>query len=133
SAIGVAVIAAYAVLGLDPLTHLLFWFGTTGGFGILLLLALTSVAVIGYFAGRRTENVWRSYLAPALAAVALAAMIVLAVANFATLLGVEPASPVQWILPGSYAVAAAIGLARALMLRATRPDVYARIGLGANA
>ncbi len=46
SATGLAVIVVYAVAGQDPMTRLFFWLGTTGGFGILVLLALTAVAVV---------------------------------------------------------------------------------------
>ncbi len=39
----------YAAGGWAPMTDLFFWLGTTGGFGILILLALTSAAVIRFF------------------------------------------------------------------------------------
>jgi hypothetical protein len=37
------------------------------------------------------------------------------------------------VLPGSYAAVAVIGLGWGLVLKIRRPDVYARIGLGARA
>ncbi len=49
SATGLAVIVAYAATGQDPMTRLFFWLGTTGGFGIMILLALTAVAVVAFF------------------------------------------------------------------------------------
>ena len=68
SATGVAVIAVYALGGWPPMTDLFFWLGTTGGFGIILLLALTSVAVIAFFARDPDgENAWRRLIAPAIA------------------------------------------------------------------
>ena len=89
------------------MTDLFFWLGTTGGFGILLLLALTSVAVIAFFArDPRGETAWRRLIAPALAAVLLTGIVVLAVLHYATLLGVPPGSPAAWALPASYAVVA---------------------------
>jgi amino acid transporter len=134
SATGLAVIVAYAAAGWDPMTRLFFWLGTTGGFGILLLLALTAVAVIAFF-GRdaRGENAWRRLIAPALAATALAGIVVLAVAHYATLLGVPAGATAAWALPASYAVAAATGLAWGLALKIWRPQAYAAIGLGAHA
>ncbi len=134
SATGVAVIVVYAAGGWSPMTNLFFWLGTTGGFGILLLLALTSVAVIAFF-GRdpRGENAWRRLIAPAVAAVLLAAIVVLAVLHYATLLGVGAGDPAAWALPASYAVAAVIGLCWGLILKASRPQVYSVIGLGAHA
>ena len=86
---GLAVITGYALTGQDPMTRLFFWLGTSGGFGILVLLALTSVAIVAFFArDPRGENVWRRLIAPAVAAVLLGGIVVLAVLHYATLLGV---------------------------------------------
>jgi len=134
SATGLAVIAGYALAHADPMTALFFDLGTTGGFGILVLLAVTAVAVIAFFArDPRGENPWRRLIAPALAAAALGVIVVLAVQHYATVLGVRPGSPAAWALPASYAVVAVAGLGWALVLRARRPQVYATIGLGAHA
>ena len=129
-----AVIIIYAAGGWPPMTDLFFWLGTTGGFGILILLAVTSVAIVAFFArDPRGESPWRRLYAPALAAVLLAALVVLAVTHYATLLGVRPGSPAAWLLPASYAVAAIMGAGWALILKRRRPQVYATIGLGAHA
>jgi amino acid transporter len=134
SATGLVVIVLYAAGGWDPMTRLFFWLGTTGGFGILLLLALTSVAVIAFFGhDPRGESAWRRMIAPALAAVLLAGIVVLAVAHYATLLGVPPGAAAGWALPASYAAAAAAGLGWGLILKIWRPQTYAAIGLGAHA
>jgi amino acid transporter len=64
SATGLAVIAGYALAHADPVTGLFFDLGTTGGFGILVLLAVTSAAVIAFFArDPRGENAWRRLIA----------------------------------------------------------------------
>jgi amino acid transporter len=134
SVLGLAVIVGYAVAGLDPLVKLFFWIGTTGGFGVLLLFAATSAAVIGYFLrDPQGENLWRRAIAPGLAFIALVAISWRAVDDYATLLGVAPGSTESWLLPAAYAIAAAVGIGWALVLRSTRPEVYAAIGLGANA
>jgi len=131
---GLAVITAYAIGGWPPMTDLFFWLGTTGGFGILILLALTAFAVIAFFArDARGENTWRRLTAPALAAVLLSGIVVLAVAHYSTLLGVRPGAVAAWALPASYAAVAVIGLAWGLVLKARRPQVYATIGLGPHA
>ena len=131
---GLTVILVYAAGGWAPMTDLFFWLGTSGGFGVLILLALTSVAVITFF-GRdpRGETVWRRMIAPALAALLLTGIVVLAVMHYDTLLGVPPGSAAAWILPASYGVVAVIGLGWGLILKARRPDVYATIGFGAHA
>jgi amino acid transporter len=134
SLLGLSVIAGFAVTGWDPLVQLFFWGGMTGGFGTLLLIATTSLAVIAYFSRHRfTENAWRRTIAPALASIALAAVIAVALANFAILLGVDAHDPRRWILPAVYPVAAVAGFVWALYLRRRNPAVYAAIGLGANA
>jgi amino acid transporter len=134
SATGLAVIVAYALAGWQPMTQLFFWLGTTGGFGILILLALTAVAVIAFFArDPRGETAWPRLIAPALAAILLAGIVVLAVLHYDTLLGVPAGATAAWALPASYAVIAVTGLAWGLILKTRRPQVYAGIGLGAHA
>jgi amino acid transporter len=134
SATALLVIVGYAAGGLPPMTDLFFWLGTTGGFGILVLLALTAIAVIAFFArDDRGESTWRRLTAPALAAAALTGIVVLAVTHYATLLGVPPGNSAAWLLPASYAAAAVIGMGWGLVLKTWRPGVYATIGLGAHA
>ena len=50
SVTGLIAIAVTALAGFSPMNGLLFGLGTTGGFGILILLAVTAVAVIAFFA-----------------------------------------------------------------------------------
>ena len=134
SVTGLAVITGYALTDQDPVTRLFFWLGTSGGFGILVLLALTSVAIVAFFARDPSgENVWGRLIAPALAAVLLGGIVVLAVWHYATLLGV----------PGrcDRRVGAARQLCRRRHNRAglgpgpqdPPPRVYAAIGLGPHA
>ncbi|MFI7432083.1 amino acid permease [Micromonospora haikouensis] len=133
SVLGLLVIVLYAVNGWDPVLQLFYYAGSGGGFGVLLLIATTSIAVMAYFARTRAqENLWRRLIAPGLAAVALVAIITVAVDNFAILLGVAPDSALRWAVPVAYPVAALVGVLWALVLRRSRPDVYARIGLGAE-
>ena len=131
SVTAVAVIAWYAVAGLNPMTELFFWLGTTGGYGILLLLTVTAVAIIAFFArDSHEENIWRRRIAPALAAVLLGGIVVLATMHYATLLGVPPGSRIAWMLPASYLAIAVVGEVWALVLRDRRPHIYEAIGLG---
>jgi amino acid transporter len=131
--LGFAVIVSFAAAGLDPLLNLFYWLGTTGGFGVLVLLTGTSAAVIGYFRRKGGENLWRAAIAPFLTLVALAAAVILSVANFATLLGVSNDSPARWAFPAAYLVVALGGVLWATVLRIRRPEVYERIGLGVSA
>ncbi|HEY5986870.1 MAG TPA: APC family permease, partial [Streptosporangiaceae bacterium] len=134
SATGLVTITLYAATGLDPMGRLFFWLGTAGGLGIAVLLTLTAVAVISFFArDARGENTWRRLIAPALAAVLLAGVVVLAVQHYHTLLGVGPGDPAAWALPATYGVAAAGGLGWGLILKIRQPHTYTAIGLGAHA
>jgi amino acid transporter len=131
---GLVTIAIYAIGGWPPMTYLFFWLGTTGGFGILVLLALTAVAVMAFFdRDPHGEGTWVRLTAPALAAVLLTGIVVLAVLHYNTLLGVPPGAVAAWALPASYTVVAAIGVGWGLILKARRPHIYATIGLGAQA
>ncbi|MGC9671411.1 APC family permease [Planosporangium sp. 12N6] len=134
SALALVVIIGYAAAGWDPLVRLFFWLGTSGGFGVLLLLTATCAAVIGFFARRpRREPVTTRLVAPIAALAGLATVTVLALTNYATLLGVPAASPWRWAFPAMYGLAILTGLAWGLLLRATRRDTYYRIGLGPHA
>lgn len=134
SLIGLAVIVVYAVAGWDPLVQLFFWAGTSGGLGVLLLIAVTSVAVLGYFTrDPRGESLWRRAVAPALATVALLVVVWLALSHFGTLLGVADSHPLRWGVPAGYLLIAVLGIGWGLALRSARPQVYAGIGLGAKA
>jgi amino acid transporter len=134
SVTALAVIGAFALAGAPPMQDLFFDLGTTGGFGLLLLYALTSAAVIAFFARHPgQETTWSRLAAPALAAIALTGIAVLAVMHYSTLLGVRPGSAAAWALPAGYAAVAVLGLGWGLILRIRRPEVYATIGLGAHA
>ncbi|NBE84257.1 APC family permease [Micromonospora rubida] len=133
SVLGLLVILLYATNGWDPVLQLFYFTGVGGSFGVLLLLATTSIAVMAYFARTRVEeSLWRRLVAPGLAAVALVAIIIVALDNFAILLGVAPDSPLRWAVPAAYPVVALLGLHWALVLRGRQPDAYTRIGLGAE-
>ncbi|GGN97250.1 amino acid permease [Actinoplanes lobatus] len=133
SAVGLAVIVVYAVMGWDPLVQLFFWGGTGGGLGVLLLVTLTAFAVIGFFARNpEGEDVLHRVIAPVIGAILLLVMSYLAIDNIATLLGVEPGSTPALVIPLSFAVLFVAGILWALYLRTTRPLVYNGIGLGAR-
>jgi amino acid transporter len=133
SALGLIVIVIYAVAGWDPLVQLFFWGGSGGGIGVLLLITLTSIAVIGYFLKRsQGEDFWHRLGAPVLSTVLLLVICYLAISNIATLFGVDPGSKPTWVVPLAFAVVMVAGVLWALVLRRSRPHVYTGIGLGAR-
>ena len=134
SVLAVIVIGTYAILNIDPLVKLFFWVGMLGGFGVLLLVTVTSVAVIAYFAKTPgEENAVTRFLAPAVSAILLGIMSVVAFLNFDTLLGVPPTDNARYILPALYLLAIILGIIWAATLRVSNRRAYESIGLGANA
>ena len=127
-------IVLFAVEGWDPLLRLFFWLGTTGGFGILVLLLGTSLSVLNFFRqNHRDESIWSRVIAPILATAGLGYVMYYVIKGFANLLGVDAHDPVRWIMPGLYLAVAVIGVLWALTLKSGKPDVYDGIGLGATA
>jgi hypothetical protein len=89
---------------------------------------------VSFFArDRHGETAGATRIAPAPAAVLLAGIVLLAVRNYATLLGMPPGDPAVWALPASYGAVAILGLGWGFILKARRPEIYAAIGLGAHA
>ncbi|GLY96548.1 APC family permease [Actinoplanes sp. NBRC 103695] len=135
SLIGFTGIALFVINGWDPFTQMFFWLTVLGGFGVLLLMTITSIAVVRYFSNRANRpgvGRWRGTVAPSIAALVLGTIVVYTLAEFHQLIGVDEDDPVRWMLPAGYALAAVVGMVWALILRQRRPDVYEQIGLGAN-
>ncbi|MEV0321817.1 APC family permease [Streptomyces sp. NPDC050658] len=117
-----------------PVLHLFTWLGNIGALGVILLMATASVAVIVFFVrrGAGRAQAWR-IVASALAAAGLLTIAVYTVKDFDVLVGAGPGSALSWVLPGIVLLAAATGVVYGLVLRATKPDAHARIGLGNEA
>ena len=133
SALGLIVIVLYAVMGWDPLVQMFFWGGSAGGIGVLLLITVTAIAVIGFFARHpEGEDFWHRIGAPVIGTILLLVMSYLALTNIATLFGVAPGSTPTWVVPTVFGLVALAGIAWALVLRSSRPQIYNGIGLGAR-
>jgi amino acid transporter len=126
------VVLVFVWAGRDPLLDLFTWLSGMAAVGVILLMTGASAAVVGYFSRHRSdENVWQRAIAPTLATIVLASLVILLVAEFDTLLGTDPSSALRWILPGLVLLAAVLGLVWGLVLRSRRPDVYEGIGRSA--
>lgn len=130
STVALATIVGVALAGLDPIRYLLFWTTVAGGIGVLVLMFLTSVAVVWFFRNDREAGIWSTCVFPTVAAVLLGLVLGGTVYQLPTLLQAPAGSPVRWLIPGAYLTAAAIGVGRAVTPRFFRPAVYAHIGLG---
>src|SRR5947209_4977219 len=134
SLLALAVIFLAVVLHWDPMAQLFYWAGTAGGYGILLLLALSSLAVIVFFVRDPDDaSRWQRWIAPGLAAAALGFMAYLVTRNFAALLGLPAGSPSAIWLPALFPLAFLVGIAWAWLLRSSNREVYIAIGQGHHA
>jgi amino acid transporter len=138
SLLALIVLVAFAVNAVDPFVYLFFWWTVTGGFGVLILMTVTSLAVLVFFIRHRSPEhaqvpVWRRFIAPTIALLILGAVLAVTVREFDTLLGVAADSRWRWVFPGAFAGAAILGAAWATILRSIRPAVYRGIGQGATA
>ncbi|MBZ9595031.1 APC family permease [Streptomyces yangpuensis] len=117
-----------------PVLHLFTWMGSVGALGVTLLMAAASFAVIAFFVRRGTAGaqVWRLAAAGA-AGLALLAIAIYTVKDFGVLVGAEKGSALSWVLPGVIGAAVVVGLLYGVLLRRSRPEVHARIGLGNEA
>jgi amino acid transporter len=129
-------VVALAGIGLGAWRHIdpvLYFFriGMAGSYGLLILLLLTSLAVVTYF-GRdaRGENVARRMMAPALATALLGAVAVMAGREFGLLVGLNDRW--SWLVPAGAGCVVVLGMLWALVERIQRPHRYWAIGLGPN-
>ena len=117
-----------------PVLKLFTWGGNVGALGVIALMATASVAVIAFFVRRGAARAQAGRLiASGLAALALLVVLGYAVTDFDVLVAAEKGSALSWLLPALIGLAAVIGLVHGRVLRATRPAVHARIGLGNEA
>ncbi|KRC60554.1 amino acid permease [Agromyces sp. Root81] len=141
SVLALVVVALFAVaeVGWDPaagpypVITLFTWLTNTGALGLVLLMAVVSVAVVGYFRrDHRGVGVGSRLVAPIVAAIALAIVFVLILTNFTVLLGQAEPDLTTYLLPAIAIVPGVIGVMWGYRLRRSRPDVYARIGHGGD-
>ncbi|GIF07968.1 APC family permease [Actinoplanes siamensis] len=130
SALAFVVLVIFAALVLDPTTDLFFFGTVSGGLGVLVLMTIASVAVIRFFRrDARGETRWRSSIAPWIATVFLALMLLLSVAFFGDLLDSDNVVKV-YLPPLAFLGVYLAGVRWARRLRRDRPAVYAAIGSG---
>ncbi|MBF9134779.1 APC family permease [Plantactinospora sp. S1510] len=132
SVLALVVVFAFVATDRDPVVDLFTWLSGVSAVGVVLLMTLTSAAVVGFFR-RRPEaevNTWQRLVAPALATVLLFAVLVVLVVNFDALLAPDNPRYLAWLLPAVTLVAGLAGFAWGLILRSRRPAVYAAVGQG---
>src|SRR5262249_47669716 len=134
SGLAFVVVAVFVVLGADPFLTLFTWLATLAAVSVMLLLAATCLAALGFFArtpqraGTGTEGFWIKVVGPLLGFMVGALVLGVTVTHLDTLLAVAPGSPMTAVIPGLVVLAVVAGLVRALCLRERNPQVYPGIG-----
>ena len=139
SGLALVIILVFAVVGsgsddpLFPVVTLFTWLTNMGAFGLVLLMALTALAVVGFLRTKAGEySLWTRVIAPGLSAVGLLALFVAIVINFNVLIGAEGTTVLSWLLPAIVLVPGLIGTIWAVVLRSSSPGLYAGIGSGGS-
>lgn len=127
--VAVLVVGAILVLSNGDASQLYASLAGVGGFGVIILEMITSIAVFAFF--RRSGPIadttrWHTAIAPVLATLGLAFIVFLAMSNFTTLTGASESLAVilQIVVWGVFAS----GIVVALVYRKIRPAVYESIG-----
>lgn len=135
SVIAGLVIVAFAVLRLDPVLNLFYWFSALSVVAIMLIEILVCIPVIVYFSRNKgRENVFQTVIAPSLAVVGLVIGEYLLMSRFGLLSGtvadgVDPTvtawglSPTGWVLIALPFVLLIVGYAHSLSSKRENEDL----------
>lgn len=114
----------FGLLKMDPILQVLSWFAGIATLGVVIVMALTCIAVVVYF--RRctdvTHGTWKTLVAPILGFVGLVVALALIVLNFPTLIG--GSAKLATILVAATILLPLLGLLQAAYLKKTKPDIY---------
>ncbi len=127
-AIVAVIVIAFAIAGQNPYLQMGTAFYGLGVLGIVLLQAIASTAVVGFFLKRKEEGIskWGTIVAPGLGAIGLTTGLVFMIKYYPTLTGSKEA----WInaLPWLLVVAAILGAIVATVVRNREPVEYEHMG-----
>lgn len=123
--ITVAVIGAMGLAGADPYEVIASSIVGMGTLSIVVVQAITAVAVLAFFWRRPDKRMFSGVIAPVVATVGLFVAFTLAAVHYAALTGSD--NSLINAVPLLIAVAAGAGVYAALRLRRRRPSVYAHL------
>ncbi|MFT4233237.1 MAG: APC family permease [Leucobacter sp.] len=133
--LGGEVFGGAAALGdsafLYPVLTMFTWLTNTGAAGLVLLMAIISAAVIGFFRrDNRGLGFWTTTICPVVSGLALLWVFVMILANFQLMLGQAEPDVTTFLLPSLIFAAGIIGILWSLVLRSSKPEIYRQIGHG---
>lgn len=127
-------IVLFAVLQLDPVLEVFTWFAGVSTLAITILMSITSVAVMVYFARTKADRrIWNTMIAPLLGLIGLLGSAVIIGVNFPFLVGdvnadgVPVFGLVSATLLGIIVLLPVIGLVQAAILRSRNAAAYESI------
>ncbi|MRX44528.1 APC family permease [Agromyces kandeliae] len=127
-------IAAFALLGMDPVAQVFTWLAGIATLGIIVLMSITSIAIIAYFVRTKADTrPWNTVVAPILGLIGLVFSAAVIVAYFPFMVSDVDAAgnpvfgAVSWICLAVIVALPVFGYLQALYLRRTSPETYQRI------
>lgn len=125
SAFALLGILLLTLAGLDPVTQIYAWGATAGTIGYMVILALTSLAVLVYFKRSGSDTrLWQTRIAPLGGLIGILACLGIAIANLPMLIGGDDAGDIAKLMGLGVACAFAIGSLSALLLKGRAPERY---------
>ncbi|WP_129139669.1 MULTISPECIES: APC family permease [Modicisalibacter] len=126
--IAATAVMIFAACGSDPILQLFAWFSSLAALSLILLMAITSLAVTLYFQRHPELNVgvWRGRILPAISGLLLLAVMVIAVIHFDVLTG--SSQLLSYGLCVLILVALGVGGMLAIRLRRLAPARFEQIG-----
>lgn len=122
------VVSLFAVLKLDPVLALFSWLTNVGTLGIIILMTLTSVSVLAFFAANPglEPSPWKAKILPFVATIGLIVVVYEIVINFNGLSGAS--GLLGWFLASIVLIAAVLGAILAITLKSRDPVVFRALG-----
>lgn len=135
SGLAIIVVIGFAIAGINhelgdlfPVITLFTWLTNAAAFGLVFLLAITSVAIIVWFSRNPNgRSVWTRIIAPGFATLGLTAVFVMILANFGLMIEAEEGSALIYIMPGIIIVGGIIGLIWGQIIQSRRPADFERM------
>lgn len=125
--LALVVLTVFVVAGLDPVLNLFVWLTQLGTLAVLGLMALTSFAVIAFFArDAMGETVLATKILPVLTGLVMAYLFIVIFRDFGALTG--SSGLLAWGLPGLTILFAAVGYALASGLAGRDPERFRSLG-----
>jgi amino acid transporter len=128
SLIAAVVVMIFAAIEADPILNLFAWFSSLATLCVMLLMAMTSIAILRYFTlhADLKPGIWRTRIFPGLSSLALLFILVTAILNFDVLTGAS--KPLSYALCAVIPIALAIGAVMARRLRTVAPGRFNALG-----